>query len=80
MGTARYGRSGSLDEEVARLFSLVSEALAGATGALLGGSPAEGSRVVAGDESVDELTDQLSERIWEDFERLAPAQRQCVGS
>ena len=34
--------------------------------------------MVAGDESVDELTDQLSERIWEDFERLAPAQRRAA--
>ena len=82
MGIASYGRSGSLDEEVSRLFSLVSEALAGATDALLAGEPTEGSRVVAGDESVDELTDQLSERIWEDFERLAPASdelRRLVG-
>ncbi len=64
---------------MARLFSLVSEALAGATDALLAGEPAEGSRVVAGDESVDELTDQLSERIWEDFERLAPASHELRG-
>ncbi len=82
MGSASFGRSGSLDEEVARLFSLVSEALAGATDALLAGEPVEGSRVVAGDESVDRLTGQLIERIWEDFERLAPASdelRRLVG-
>ena len=35
--------------------------------------------MVAGDESVDELTDQLSERIWEDFERLAPASDELRG-
>ena len=82
MGIASYGHPGSLDEEVARLFSLVSEALAGATDALLAGEPAEGSRVVAGDESVDELTGQLTERIWDEFERLAPASdelRRLVG-
>ena len=67
---------------MSRLFSLVSEALAAATGALLGGEAAEGRRVVAADESVDELTRQLSQRIWEDFERLAPASaelRRLVG-
>jgi phosphate transport system protein len=58
---------------VDRLFSLVSEALACATDALLAGEPAQGSRVVAADESFDELTGQLSKRVWEEFERLAPA-------
>jgi phosphate transport system protein len=74
--------SGSLDGEVGHLFALVSEALAGATAALLGAEAAEGSRVVAADESVDLLTRQLSQRIWEDFERLVPASdelRRLVG-
>jgi phosphate transport system protein len=73
---------GSLDREVAHLFSLVSEALAGATDALLAGEPAEASRVVAADESIDVLTAELSRRIWEDFDRLAPASaalRRLVG-
>jgi phosphate transport system protein len=51
----------------------VSEALACATDALLGGEPAQGSRVVAADESFDALTGQLSGRVWEEFDRLAPA-------
>jgi phosphate transport system protein len=51
----------------------VSEALAAATDALLGGEPAEGNRVVAADNAIDELSGRLSERIWEDFDRLVPA-------
>jgi phosphate transport system protein len=68
------GRPGAhLDGEVAKVFSLVSEALAGATDALLGGEAGQGSRIVAADESVDELTDHLTALIWQEFERLAPA-------
>ncbi len=51
---------------------MVAEALAGATDALLGAETAEARRIVAADHSVDELTDALSARIWEEFERLAP--------
>ncbi len=79
---ANDGRKGSLDRDVSHLFTLVSEALAGATDALLAGEPEEASRVVAADESIDELTFQLSRRIWEDFDRLAPASaelRRLVG-
>jgi phosphate transport system protein len=82
MTMANDGGQGSLDREVAHLFSLVSEALAGATDALLAGEPAEASRVVAADESIDAFTEQLSRRIWEDFDRLAPANaelRRLVG-
>ena len=38
--------------------------------------------MVAADDSIDELTFQLSRRIWEDFDRLAPASaelRRLVG-
>jgi phosphate transport system protein len=70
---ANDGSQGSLEREVAHLFSLVSEALAGATDALLSAEPDAASRVVAADESVDALTAQLSSRIWDDFDRLAPA-------
>jgi phosphate transport system protein len=70
---ANKGGQGSLDREVARLFSLVSHALAGATDALLAAEPVEAARVVAADEAVDELTAQLSQRIWDDFDRIAPA-------
>lgn len=55
------------------MFSLVCEALAEATDALLGGEPAEASKVVAADESVDELTGQLSELIWGELARLVPS-------
>ncbi len=64
---------GPLEADVSRLFAMVSEALAAATGSLLGGEPEEGSRVVAADEAIDELSGGLSERIWEDFDRLLPA-------
>lgn len=62
-----------LDREVVRLFSLVGEAVAGATDALLSAEVLAGSRIVAADESVDELTRELSERIWHEVEQLAPA-------
>ena len=74
--------SGRLEADVTRLFALVSEALAGATDALLAGEPSEASRVVAADEAIDELSGRLSERIWEDFDRLVPANdevRRLVG-
>jgi phosphate transport system protein len=74
--------SGRLEADVSRLFALVSEALGGATDALLGGEPTDGSRVVAADEAIDELSGRLSERIWEDFDRLVPANdevRRLVG-
>jgi phosphate transport system protein len=74
--------SGRLEADVSRLFALVSEALAGATDALLAAEPTDGSRVVAADEAIDELSGRLSERIWEDFDRLVPANdevRRLVG-
>lgn len=64
-----YGR---IEHQVAQVFSLVTEVLAEATDALLGGEPAEGSRVVAADESVDEQTGSLSEAIWVELKRLLP--------
>src|SRR5579875_3360305 len=59
-----------VDMQVAHVFSLVCEALAEATDALLGGGPVEASKVVAADERVDELTGQLSEAIWGELARL----------
>ena len=64
------------------MFLLVREALAGATDALLGGEPSEGSRVVAGDDSVDALTKEITDTLWENVERLVPANeelRRLVG-
>ena len=74
--------SGRVEAYVSRLFASVSEALAGATDALLAAEPTEGSRVVAADEAIDELSGRLSDRIWEDFDRLVPANdevRRLVG-
>jgi phosphate transport system protein len=71
-----------IEREVAGLFSLVSEALAAATDALLAGEPAQASRVVESDKSVDALTDELTRRIWEDLALLLPPNeelRQLIG-
>jgi phosphate transport system protein len=73
MSISSNGGAGRLDADVSRLFALVSEALAAATDALLTAEATEGSRVVAADEAIDELSGRLSERIWENFDRLAPA-------
>ena len=59
-----------LDRQVAELFSLVIEALAGATDALLSDEPEAGSRVVDADEDVDRLTRHVSGLIWEEIGRL----------
>ncbi len=59
-----------LDRQGAELFSLVIEALAGATDALLSNEPSVGSRVVEADEAVDALTQQVSALIWDDIGRL----------
>ncbi len=64
------GDETALDRQVVRLFSLVSEALAGATDALLAGEAEVGSRIVAADESVDALTRQLNASIWDEVDQL----------
>jgi phosphate transport system protein len=72
----------SVEKQVAQVFSLVCEALAEATDALLAGEAGEASKVVAADESVDQLTGELSELIWGELARLAPANpelRRLVG-
>ncbi|HTV10988.1 MAG TPA: PhoU domain-containing protein [Acidimicrobiales bacterium] len=79
---AKPGQPAPIEREVARLFALVSEALAAATDALLGGEPSEASRVVESDRSVDALTDELTRRIWEDLDDLLPPNeqtRQLIG-
>jgi phosphate transport system protein len=70
------GPPAPIEGKVARLFALVSEALAGATDALLAGEPGHASRVVESDQAVDALTDELTRRIWEDLDRLLPPNRQ----
>jgi phosphate transport system protein len=47
-----------------QLFALVSEALAGATDALLGNDAAVGSAVVEGDQLVDDLTAEVELMVW----------------
>jgi len=60
------------DGEVAHLFALVSEALAGATDALLAGEEGAGSRVVAADATVDLQTRHLSRLVWQELDVLVP--------
>jgi phosphate transport system protein len=47
-----------------QLFALVSEALAGATQALLTNDPATGLLVVEGDQTVDDLTAEVELSVW----------------
>lgn len=63
---AKPSQPASIEREVARLLSLVSEALAAATDPLLAGDARQASRVVESDNAVDALTDEpdiLSRRL-----------------
>jgi phosphate transport system protein len=53
-----------IEARVMQLFALVSEALAGATDALLGNDAAVGSAVVEGDQLVDDLTAEVELMVW----------------
>jgi len=55
-----------------QLFALVSEALAGATEALLSNDPSTGSAVVEGDQSVDDLTAEVELMVWQQIDDDAP--------
>ena len=71
-----------IDARMAQLFALVSEALAGATHALLSGDSALGSVVVEGDQSVDELTADVELLVWkqiDDKSTTSAALRHLVG-
>jgi len=57
---------------VHQLFVLVSEALAGATDALLGGEPTSGQRIVDADQVIDDLTSDLDRLVWGRIDNLAP--------
>ena len=57
-----------IDTKVTRLFALVSEALAGATLALLGGEYATGRAIVDGDLAIDELTNEIDRETWQYIE------------
>src|ERR1700722_7298928 len=53
-----------IEARVIQLFALVSEALAGATEALLSNDPVAGSVVVEGDQLVDDLTAEVELMVW----------------
>lgn len=74
--------SDEVDGPVRRLFALVSEALAGATMALLDQDRERGQSVVDGDRVIDELTSQVEHSIWEQLTHASPdtdALRSAVG-
>ena len=58
----------TIDRKVIQLFALVSEALARATHALLGGESMLGQAVVDGDQAVDDLTAEVELLIWEELQ------------
>ena len=57
-----------IEARVVQLFALVSEALAGATEALLGNDASVGSAVVQGDQLVDDLTAEVELMVWRQIE------------
>ena len=62
----------AVDGPVTRLFALVSEALAGATQALLDQDRQLGQSVVDGDRAIDELTSAVEQSIWEGISNDSP--------
>ena len=54
-----------VEVRMARLFALVSESLAGATEALLSNDVSTASRVVEGDQAIDDLTADVELLVWE---------------
>ena len=72
-----------LEAKMMQLFALVSEALAGATDALLGIDTSKGSAVVEGDQLVDELTAEVELMVWrqiDDDSTPTTALRHLVGT
>jgi phosphate transport system protein len=72
----------NIDFRMTQLFALVSEALAGATDALLGNDAGRGLMVVEGDQSVDDLTAEVELMVWkqiEDETRPSASLRHLVG-
>jgi phosphate transport system protein len=63
----------AIDQRVDQLFTLVSEALAGATVALLAGDLAVAQAVVDGDSAIDEITTDLDQLVWNVIETDRPA-------
>ena len=58
----------NIDRKVIQLFAMVSEALARATHALLGGEMLLGQAVVDGDQQVDDLTAEVELLVWEELQ------------
>ncbi len=57
-----------LDKRIPQLFALVTEALAGATEALLGGETRVGKAIVDADHKIDQITSELERAVWEQIE------------
>ncbi|HUZ08768.1 MAG TPA: PhoU domain-containing protein [Acidimicrobiales bacterium] len=60
-----------IDQQVAVLFALVTEALAKATDALLTGDPMAGQDVVDRDVAIDRLTREVGELVWDQIDSHA---------
>jgi phosphate transport system protein len=67
-----------VDRRVAHLFALVTEALAGATQALLRGEIALGNAVVERDKLIDELTSEVDKTVWHQIEAESPNRDQLL--
>ena len=57
-----------IEARMRQLFALVSEALAGATAALLGNDASVGAAVVEGDQVVDDLTAEVELMVWQQID------------
>ncbi|HVB07261.1 MAG TPA: PhoU domain-containing protein [Acidimicrobiales bacterium] len=60
-----------VNQRIAQLFALVTEALAGATDALLRTDVLHAEAIIAADRSVDELTEELVQIVWGEIARSA---------
>ena len=72
-----------VEAKMMQLFALVSEALAGATDALLGTDATKGSAVVEGDQLVDDVTAEVELMVWRQIDDAATpsaALRHLVGT
>jgi phosphate transport system protein len=75
-------KTNQIDSRMTLLFALVSEALAGATEALLSHDVATALKVVEGDQSIDDLTAEVELLVWEQLGKEplpAPELRHLVG-
>jgi phosphate transport system protein len=57
-----------VDKRIPQLFALVTEALSGATEALLGGETRVGRAIVDADHKIDEITSELELAVWEEID------------